>query len=57
MKKFFVLVNDNGLPYVSVRREPRGHSLVGICSDLASAKALMKAYLEGRDKGDKAQLS
>ena len=51
MKKYFVLVNKEGLPYISIKREPNNCSLVGICSDLASAKSLMKAFLESRDKG------
>ncbi len=51
MKKYFVLVNKEGLPYISIKREPNDCPLVGICSDLASAKSLMKAFLESRDKG------
>lgn len=51
MKKYFVLVNKEGLPYISIKREPSDCPLVGICSDLASAKLLMKAFLESRDKG------
>lgn len=51
MKKYFVLVNKEGLPYISIKREPNNWPLVGICSDLASAKSLMKAFLESRDKG------
>lgn len=51
MKKYFVLVNKEGLPYISIKREPNDRPLVGICSDLASAKSLMKAFLESRDKG------
>lgn len=51
MKKYFVLVNKEGLPYISIKREPNDCLLVGICSDLASAKSLMKAFLESRDKG------
>lgn len=51
MKKYFVLVNKEGLPYISIKREPSDCPLVGICSDLASAKSLMKAFLESRDKG------
>lgn len=51
MKKYFVLVNKEGLPYISIKREPNNCPLVGICSDLASAKSLMKAFLESRDKG------
>ncbi|WP_199582677.1 hypothetical protein [Collinsella sp. AF38-3AC] len=51
MKKYFVLVNKSGLPYISIKRNPKDCPLVGICSDLASAKALMKAFLESRDKG------
>lgn len=51
MKKYFVLVNKEGLPYISIKREPNNSPLVGICSDLASAKSLMKAFLESRDKG------
>lgn len=48
MKKFFVLVNKQGLPYVSLRRGDGSEALVGICSDLESARALMKAFLEGK---------
>lgn len=51
MKKYFVLVNKEGLPYISIKREPNNCPLVGICSDLASVKSLMKAFLESRDKG------
>lgn len=51
MKKYFVLVNKEGLPYISIKREPNDCALVGICSDLASAKSLMKAFLESRDNG------
>lgn len=51
MKKYFVLVNKDGLPYISIKREPNDCPLVEICSDLASAKSLMKAFLESRDKG------
>lgn len=51
MKKYFVLVNREGLPYISIKREPNNCPLVGICSDLASAKSLMKAFLESRDNG------
>ena len=51
MKKYFVLVNKEGLPYISIKREPNNCPLVGSCSDLASAKSLMKAFLESRDKG------
>ena len=51
MKKYFVLVNKEGLPYISIKREPNNCPLVDICSDLASAKSLMKAFLESRDKG------
>lgn len=51
MKKYFVLVNKEGLPYIAIKREPSDCPLVGICSDLASAKSLMKAFLESRDKG------
>ena len=51
MKKYFVLVNKEGLPYISIKREPSDCPLVGICSELASAKSLMKAFLESRDKG------
>lgn len=48
MKKYFVLVNREGLPYISLRREPKDRPLVGICSDLVSAKSLMKAFLESQ---------
>ena len=50
MKKYFVLVNKEGLPYISLRREPKDRPLVGICSDLVSAKLLMKAFLESQGK-------
>lgn len=50
MKKYYVLVNKSGLPYISIKRDPKDCPLVGICSDLASAKALMKAFLGSRDK-------
>lgn len=50
MKKYFVLVNREGLPYISLRREPKDRPLVGICSDLVSAKSLMKAFLESQGK-------
>ena len=50
MKNYFVLVNKEGLPYISLRREPKDCPLVGICSDLASAKSLMKAVLDSQGK-------
>ncbi|VWM00829.1 Uncharacterised protein [Collinsella aerofaciens] len=50
MKKYFVLVNEEGLPFISLRREPKDRPLVGICSDLASAKSLMRAFLESQGK-------
>lgn len=50
MKKYFVLVNREGLPFISLKREPKDRPLVGICSDLASAKSLMRAFLESRGK-------
>lgn len=50
MKKYFVLVNEEGLPFISLRREPKDRPLVGICSDLASAKSLMGAFLESQGK-------
>ncbi len=50
MKKYFVLVNKEGLPFISLRREPKDRPLVGICSDLASAKSLMRAFLESQGK-------
>ena len=50
MKNYFVMVNKEGLPYISLRREPKDCPLVGICSDLASAKSLMKAFLESQGK-------
>lgn len=50
MKKYFVLVNKEGLPFISLRRESKDRPLVGICSDLASAKSLMRAFLESRGK-------
>lgn len=57
MKKYFVLVNKAGLPYISIKREPKDCPLVGICSDLASAKSLMKAFLESNDKDGSAKLT
>lgn len=50
MKKYFVLVNKEGLPFISLRREPKDRPLAGICSDLASAKSLMRAFLESQGK-------
>lgn len=50
MKKYFVLVNKEGLPFISIKHEPIDCPLVGICSDLASAKSLMKAFLESKEK-------
>lgn len=57
MKKYFVLVNKEGLPFISINREPKGCPLVGICSDLISAKSLMKAFLESKDKDGSAKLT
>lgn len=57
MKKYFVLVNKEGLPFISLRREPKGCPLVGICSDLASAKSLMRAFLESKEKDGAAKLA
>ena len=57
MKNYFVLVNKEGLPYISLRREPKDCPLVGICSDLASAKSLMKAFLESQGKDKAMKLS
>lgn len=57
MKKFFVLVNKEGLPFISIRREPKDCPLVGICSDLASAKSLMRAFLESKEKDGTAKLT
>lgn len=57
MKKYFVLVNKEGLPFISLRREPKDCPLVGICSDLASAKSLMKAFLESKEKDGTAKLT
>ena len=56
MKKYFVLVNREGLPFISLRREPKDRPLVGICSDLASAKSLMRAFLESRGKDQAVRL-
>lgn len=56
MKKYFVLVNKEGLPFISLRREPKDRPLVGICSDLASAKSLMRAFLESRGKDQAVKL-
>lgn len=57
MKKYFVLANKEGLPFISLRREPRDCPLVGICSDLASAKSLMRAFLESKEKDGTAKLT
>lgn len=57
MKKYFVLVNKECLPFISLRREPKDCPLVGICSDLASAKSLMRAFLESKEKDGTAKLT
>ena len=57
MKKYFVLVNKEDLPFISLRREPKDCPLVGICSDLASAKSLMRAFLESKEKDGTAKLT
>ena len=57
MKKYFVLVNKEGLPFISIRREPKDCPQVGICSDLASAKSLMRAFLESKEKDGTAKLT
>jgi len=57
VKKYFVLVNKEGLPFISLRREPKDCPLVGICSDLASAKSLMRAFLESKEKDGTAKLT
>lgn len=57
MKKYFVLVNKEGLPFISLRREPKDCPLVGICTDLASAKSLMRAFLESKEKDGAAKLA
>ena len=57
MKKYFVLVNKEGLPFISLRREPKDCPLVGICSDLPSAKFLMRAFLESKEKDGTAKLT
>lgn len=57
MKKYFVLVNKEGLPFISIKREPKDCQLVGICSDLASAKSLMRAFLESKEKEGSAKLT
>lgn len=57
MKKYFVLVNKEGLPFISLRREPKDCPLVSICSDLASAKSLMRAFLESKEKDGTAKLT
>ena len=57
MKKYFVLVNKEGLPFITLRREPKDCPLVGICSDLASAKSLMRAFLESKEKDGAAKLT
>lgn len=57
MKKYFVLVNKEGLPFISIKREPKDSALVGICSDLASAKSLMKAFLESKGKDGSGKLT
>lgn len=57
MKKYFVLVNKEGLPFISIKREPIDCPLIGICSDLTSAKSLMKAFLESKEKDGSAKLT
>lgn len=57
MKNYFVMVNKEGLPFISLRREPKDCPLVGICSDLDSAKSLMKAFLESKEKDGTAKLA
>lgn len=57
MKKYFVLVNKEGLPFISIKREPKDCPLVCICSDLASAKSLMRAFLESKEKDGTAKLT
>lgn len=57
MKKYFVLLNKECLPFISLRREPKDCPLVGICSDLASAKSLMRAFLESKEKDGTAKLT
>lgn len=57
MKKYFVLVNKEGLPFISIKREPKDCPLVGICSNLASAKSLMRAFLESKEKDGTAKLT
>lgn len=57
MKKYFVLVNKEGLPFISIKREPKDCPLVGICSNLTSAKSLMKAFLESKEKNGSGKLT
>lgn len=57
MKKYFVLVNKEGLPFISIKRDPKDCPLVGICSDLASAKSLMRAFLESKEKEGSSKLT
>lgn len=57
MKKYFVLVNKEGLPFISIKREPKDCPLVGICSNLTSAKSLMKAFLESKKKNGSGKLT
>ena len=57
MKKYFVLVNKEGLPFISIKREPKDCPLVGTCSDLASAKSLMKAFLKSKEKNGSGKLT
>lgn len=57
MKKYFVLVNKEGLPFISIKREPKDCLLVGICSNLTSAKSLMKAFLESKEKNGSGKLT
>lgn len=52
-----MLVNKEGLLFISVKREPIDCPLVGICSDLASAKSLMKAFLESKEKDGSGKLT
>ena len=57
MKKYFVLVNKEGLPFISIKREPKDCPLVGICSNLTSAKSLMKAFHESKEKNGSGKLT
>lgn len=49
-RNLYVLLNGQGLPYVSVKRGEA--PLIGTCADIASAKKLMAAHLAARKSGN-----